>query len=68
MKAAKREEESFSDVVRRLTAGAQLQAFHGALAADTADDLETVIEARRDEHEDRRDARMSRLEDTFEES
>lgn len=56
LRAMKREGESFSDVVRRLTAGVRLTEFHGALSAETADELEARVEAaRRDRNERRRE-------------
>lgn len=56
LRAMKREGESFSDVVRRLTSGVRLTEFHGALSVGTADELEGRIEAaRRDRNERRRE-------------
>lgn len=66
LKAEKREGESFSDVVRRLTTGVRLQDYYGALSEDTADQLEAIIETRREERNaDRRD-RVERLADELE--
>jgi predicted CopG family antitoxin len=48
LKARKREGESFSDVVRRLAGGVTLAEYHGALDADTADELEAIVERRRE--------------------
>lgn len=59
--AAKREGESFSDVVRRLTSGANLSDYHGALSAETVDEIERAIRDRREERRTRRDERRSRL-------
>lgn len=58
--AAKREGESFSDVVRRLTSGANLSEYHGALSRETVEEIEQVILNRRDEHRTRRDERRQR--------
>lgn len=49
LKARKREGESFSDVVRRLAGGVTLSEYYGVLDEETADDLERVIEERREE-------------------
>lgn len=64
--AAKREGESFSDVVRWLTVGVQLEAFHVVLSAETVADLEARIAARRARHEDERRDRLGRLVDDLE--
>lgn len=47
LKCHKREGESFSDVVRRLTDDATLVEYYGRLEEDTADELERAIESRR---------------------
>lgn len=46
---ARREGESFTDVVRRLTPGVRLSSFHGAPSEETADGLEAAEEATRRE-------------------
>ena len=51
LKAEKREGESFSDVVRRLAGGVTLAEYHGVLDADTADELEEIVERRREERD-----------------
>lgn len=61
LKRAKREGESFSDVVRRLTSGVDLEDFHGALSEKTADELEAIIADRRADHADRRSDRRDRI-------
>ena len=58
--AAKREGESFSDVVRRLTSGANLGDYHGTLSPETAASVEAAIRERRTSHRSRRDARRAR--------
>jgi len=63
--AEKREGESFSDVVRRLTAGVSLAAFHGVLSPETATDLEDAIEATRTRHAAERVARVDRFVDDW---
>jgi len=49
LKAAKREEESFSDVVRRLTSGSELSEYFGVLDEEAAGELEAFIERRRED-------------------
>ena len=49
LRAHKREGESFSDVVRRLTGGVTLSEYHGVLDEDTATELEGIVERRRAE-------------------
>lgn len=65
LKREKRAGESFSDVVRRLTSGVDLAAFHGALSAETADELEAIIADLRSDHADRRANRRDRLTDAL---
>ena len=43
LKAEKRENESFSDTVRRLTTGVRLADSYGVLSDETADEMETII-------------------------
>lgn len=43
----KREGESFSDVVRRLTGNVTLADYHGVLDGQTAEELTDVVEERR---------------------
>lgn len=49
LKAEKREGESFSDVVRRLTNSANLEDHYGTLDPETADELEAIVTERREE-------------------
>lgn len=58
--AAKREGESFSDVVRRLTSGATLSDYHGALSIETVTEIEQSIHDRREDHRTSRTERRSR--------
>ena len=58
--AAKREGESFSDVVRRLTSGANLADYLGALSPETANKIEETIRDRRAAHRARREERLAR--------
>lgn len=48
LKRHKREGESFSDVVTRLTGEVTLSDYYGALDDETADDLERAVAARRE--------------------
>ncbi|MDY6770239.1 MAG: antitoxin VapB family protein [Candidatus Nanohaloarchaea archaeon] len=57
LKAEKKENESFSDAVARITTPVKLDDFHGILSDETADDLEEAIEENRkrfnEEHRER---------------
>lgn len=66
LKAAKREGESFSDVVRRLTQGVTLAEYHGVLEGETAEELEAFVEARRSTMTDEQRTRVDRLREAFE--
>lgn len=59
LKAHKREGESFSDVVRRLTGGVTLSDYYGVLDEETAAELEAIVERQREKrsetHRDRID-------------
>lgn len=61
LRAAKREGESFSDVVRRLTHGVRLTDYFGVLSESTANELEARIAESRREHNERRAERMKRI-------
>lgn len=63
LKAHKREGESFSDVVRRLAGGVTLAEYHGILDEETADDLERVIEERREDRSSSHRERVSEIVD-----
>ncbi|WP_135828167.1 antitoxin VapB family protein [Halorussus halobius] len=52
LKAEKKEDESFSDVVRRITDGAELGDFYGVLSEETAEELEDAVAERRSERID----------------
>lgn len=65
LRAMKREGESFSDVVRRLTAGVRLAEFHGALSPESADGLEAAIAAGRSDRNERRRARVESIRDAL---
>jgi predicted CopG family antitoxin len=61
LNAAKREGESFSDVVRRLAPGVRLADYVGVLDEETGDELEETIMARRTEKVNDRRARRRRI-------
>ena len=63
LKARKREGESFSDVVRRLAGGVTLAEYHGILDEETADDLERVVEERREARSSTHRERVSEIVD-----
>jgi predicted CopG family antitoxin len=63
LKTHKREGESFSDVVRRLAGGVALSEYYGLLDEETADDLERVIEERREERSTTHRGRVSDISD-----
>lgn len=66
LRAEKRENESFSDVVRRLTDGASLREYYGGLSDETASDLEAAVSRRRDERTNDRRNRVERIADELE--
>lgn len=63
LKAAKQENESFSDVVRRLTRGVELGDYYGILDEDTGAELAEIVERRRDEATDVHSERVDRISD-----
>ncbi len=65
LKAAKRDDESFSDAVRRLTPGVRIAEYVGVLDDETADDLETTIAERRAERTNKRRARVREIADAL---
>lgn len=68
LRAEKRDGESFSDVVRRLTGRVELASVHGALSEETADGLEGELDRARDQRNDRRDRRVEELADELDAS
>ena len=50
LRRLKKENESFSDVVRRITAKVSLRDFHGALGEETAEEIEDTIKENRKIH------------------
>lgn len=61
LKALKKENESFSDLVKRLCSGVKLRDFHGVLSKDSAKKMEKIIREKREEHRDRHERRIDRL-------
>lgn len=66
LRAEKRENESFSDVVRRLTEGVSLEEYYGVLSEETADELEEIVSRRREERTNEHRERVDRIADAFE--
>jgi len=66
LKAHKRDGESFSDVVRRLTGDATLSDYYGVLDDETADDLEQIVNERRDERSQTHRKRVSDVAESLE--
>ena len=67
LKAHKREGESFSDVVRRLTGeDFSLADYHGALDGDTADELDRIVASRREARSETHRERVRRIADDLE--
>lgn len=67
LRAAKREGESFSDVVRRLPSGIRLVDYYGVLDEDTADELEETIARNRSEWTSEHEERVTEIADAFDE-
>ena len=65
LKAAKRNDESFSDTVRRLTPGVHLAEYVGVIDDETADELEAIVTKRRIERTDERRERVRDIADVF---
>lgn len=61
LRAEKREGESFSDVVRRITGTVDVMEYFGALDADAADDLEDAVDEARERNRRRRADRAREL-------
>ena len=63
LKRHKREDESFSDVVRRLTGDVTLSTYYGCLDEETADDLAEAIQTRRSRRSETHRERVDELSD-----
>ncbi len=61
LKAHKREGESFSDVVRRLTDSTDLMEYHGILSEETGEELEEIVQNRREARNAERERRRRGL-------
>lgn len=68
LEAEKRDGESFSDAVRRLTAGVDLADYHSVLSEGTAEALDTVVRDRREIHTGARLGRLEESGDAFDET
>lgn len=66
LKAEKREGESFSDVVRRLTKGVDMESYYGVLSTETGDELAAIVADRRRDRTETHHERVSRFSDEFE--
>ena len=63
--AEKREGESFSDLVRRLTAGVDLADYHGVLSEGTGEALDKAVSDRRERHPGARLRRLEEVDEAF---
>lgn len=61
LKAAKKEGESFSDLVNRLSPGVRLEEYWGILDDEAADELREAVVAGREERAATRTARRERI-------
>ncbi|XGI82775.1 antitoxin VapB family protein [Halorutilales archaeon Cl-col2-1] len=62
LKAEKKEGESFSDVVRRLTSkNISLRDFHGILSEGSAEEIREVVQKRRQDRQEIREQRRENL-------
>ena len=66
LKAHKREGESFSDVVRRLTDTVDLEEYYGVLSDEKAKELEEAVRERRKRFDEERAERREELVDELE--
>ncbi len=66
LKAHKRDGESFSDVVRRLTEGSDLERFYGILDDEAGRELEEAIRERRATRNEERAQRRSEIQEDLE--
>ena len=57
----KKENESFSMIIERVTGKKKLKDFFGVLLKETADELESVIKGGRKEHRKMRELRMKKI-------
>ncbi len=67
LKVLKKERESFTDVINRITGKRKLEDFHGILSRETADKIEEAINESRKQNRKLDEARMKRLMNTWKE-
>jgi predicted CopG family antitoxin len=61
LKALKEENESFSDVVERITSGTDISEFYGVLSEETAEELEENIKEKRERSRESREERIEEV-------
>ncbi len=66
LKEEKQEGESFSDVVRRLTKGVELESYYGVLSPETGEEVAAIVADRRHERTETHRERVSRFSYEFE--
>lgn len=66
LKRLKKENESFSDVVRRVTGKIKLRDFHGILKEEAAEELEEIITEERRKHAEEYEKRMRKTKEKLE--
>jgi len=66
LKRLKKENESFSDVVRRVTGKIKLRDFHGVLKEEAAEELEEIITEGRRKHAEEYGKRMRKTKEKLE--
>ena len=65
LKEAKKEGESFSDVVNRITPGVQLSEYYGVLGEGGSDELKRIVEERRAERDTEHEERVRTITERF---
>lgn len=66
LKALKKDNESFSDVVRKVTKTSNISKFHGVLSDDTADEIEESIRKNREDNLERHSERVNNIKEDIE--
>ncbi len=61
LKNLKKENESFTDLIKRLCSGVKLKDFHGILEEEAAEEIEKIIREKRKEHRETHKDRINRL-------
>lgn len=61
LKAAKKEGESFSDIVNRISPGVRLEEYWGVLDDEASNELREAVTTGRDRRNDERSSRRERL-------